>query len=239
MIFLQDHIYNIDYTTNGYHSCAESGCDDEGICRCYTIDSVDINSVDITNISNSIYNSIFDVKSKQYQRDMSINSILFGYSKEVSAIIDTYCIDRILRVNKLYNTELWKTTWGGNYYGDEVSSVMIEYTTYVNIGDDLDKLFSLSSLEDKIQFLLQKEYGYILDSIKDKEYELKIIDKSDIHFPQDSYHKKIEIEHFYLDNNYNSIRGVCQFDGKKYKVIDGYHRLTATKEEKIKIIAIC
>jgi hypothetical protein len=239
MDFKRDHIYNINYTTNGYHSCAESGCDDEGICRCYTIESIDIHDIRINAIANSIYNSIFDTKSKQYQRDMSINSILFGYSKEMSSLIDIYCIDRILRVNKLYDTDLWESTWGGNYYGDEVYTIDITNTTYNNISNDLDTLFSLSSFKEKIQFLLQREYGHILDSIKDKEYDIKIINKSDIHFPQDSYHKKIEIENFYLDKNYQSIRGICQFDGEKYRVIDGYHRLTATNEEKIKIISIC
>lgn len=239
MNFKRDHIYNINYETNGHYSCAESGCDDEGICRCYCIESVDIKDIGIATIASSIYNSIFDSKSLQYKRDNTINQILYGYSKELTSLLDIYFIDRILRVNKLYDKELWNPTWGGNYYGDEVSTIDMCNSAYLAVGNDLDKLFSLNTLKEKTQFILEKEYGYILDSIRDKEYEFRVVNKSDIHFSQDSYHRKIGIEDFYQDKRYNSIRGICQFDGEKYRIIDGYHRLTATKEEKIKIIAIC
>jgi len=234
MEFLENHQYRIDYDIDGSYNCEENGCNDEGICRCYTIHNVEIKSVDIAAIAESIYQSIFDEKSTQFKRDNKINKLLFGIDRN----IDVYCIDRILRSNKLYDPESWEANWGSDYYGEEVNNININRGISKKLSEQFDELFTLNTLKEKIDYVLIKEYGYILDKIKDKEYEVKVINTEDITFPQEEYKKKIDSTDYYSDNRYNLIRGVCYFDGEKYKVIDGYHRLTSTKNKTTKIINI-
>ena len=237
-MILKDYKYHINYMPNGYHDCENHGCDDEGICRCYTIESVDIKSIDIIGISNNIFYQLFDVGSVQYQRNSKLIKLLYG---SISKEIDLYCIDRILRINKLYLSDKWNSEWIFNYYGEEVNEININDDVYEKITSDLYKLISLDTIKEKIEFLLIKEYGLLIDVVKDKNYKLITIDKSDVIFGQTKHKEKVDKKEldFYSDKNYDLIRGVCLKDDNKWRVIDGYHRLSKTKNDKIKIIGIC
>ena len=83
--------YHTNYDYDAYRDCNAHGCDEEGICRCETLENAHVLTVDIPSIGNEIYNSIFD-NSLSSKRNSAINSILGGVSKE----IDMYTIDRIL-----------------------------------------------------------------------------------------------------------------------------------------------
>lgn len=228
----------IDYEIEGYYDCENHGCDDEGICRCFKITDVNINSINILSISNSIFSELFDIKSKQYKRDNKISQILYGFNQEV----DLYCIDRILRINNLWDKDNWISHWSSGYYGDELDNINIEDSLYKKIDSDISYVISLPNLKEKIEFLLIKEYGYLLDKIKDKSYEVIEVNKTDIVFGQDLYHKEViekcnEME-YYKDNKFDLIRGICLLKKDKWWVIDGYHRLLTSKKDKIKIIGI-
>lgn len=233
-MFKKDYKYNIGYNIQGYHDCENHGCDDEGICRCYTITDVEIKNVDVLAISYSIFSEIFNTKSTQYKRDNKLNQILYGFNQE----IDLYCIDRILRISKIWENDNWNTSWGPNYYGDELDNIEMSDKLYANLISKISHLISLTNLKDKIQYVLELEYGYLLDKIKDKSYEVVEIDKSKIIFGQEDYKKKIDILNYYSDIKYDLIRGVCLFKNDEFRVIDGYHRLLSTKKEKVKIISI-
>jgi len=231
-----DYKYCIDYEASGSTDCENNGCDDEGICRCYTISSVDIKSVDVMSIAKEIFNQLFDVRSTAYERDMKINQLLHGYDEDVNL----YCIDRILRIHKMYIPDNWDATWGGDYYGDEVHSIDMYSTKLKDINKDINKLISISSLKDKIEFLLIKEYGHLLDKLKGKEYKILYVNKSDIVFGQSNHKENVSKEYleYYSDVNYDLTRGVCFADGDKWRVIDGYHRIFKTEKNKVKIIGV-
>jgi hypothetical protein len=232
----RDYRWSIDYDPIGHHECESHGCYDEGICRCYTIDEVIINSVNVYEISESIFSQLFDVNSLEYKRNDKLNQLLFGISKDV----EMYCIDRILRINKIYNIENWDASWSSGYYGEEIDAIKLVNFTFTKVVQDLNSLFKLNTLKEKINFLLEKEYGFILDKIKDKEYQIIEVNKSDIVFGQQD-HKEMVDSHTYLyysDQNYNLIRGICMLDRGKWKIIDGYHRINETKKDKVKIIGI-
>lgn len=234
-MFKKDYKYSIDYETEGFSDCKHHGCDDEGICRCFQITGLKIRNIDILYISNSIFSEIFNTKSTQYKRDNKLSQILYGFNKE----IDLYCIDRILRIHKLWDPENWEKYWSRGYYGDEVDSIEISDTVYNKISTDIDHIISLPNLKEKIEYVLVQEYGFLLDKLKSKNYEVIEVNKSDIIFSQEFYLKKIEKElEFYKDSHFDLIKGVCLLDNDKWRVIDGYHRLVNSKKDKVKIISI-
>ena len=81
-----------------------------------------------------------------------------------------------------------------------------------------------------------------MDKIKDKNYEVISVGVDELDFGQDKHHKNVlhKTLEYYSDKNYlqNSIRGVAYYDSGKWRVIDGYHRLTQTKFPKVRIIGI-
>lgn len=231
----KDYKYGIDYETEGYSDCNHHGCNDEGICRCFQITDIKIKNIDILYISNSIFSEIFNTKSKQYKRDNKLNQILYGFNQE----IDLYCIDRILRINRLWDPENWEKNWSRGYYGDEVDSIEISDPIYQKISSDISYILSLPSLKEKIEYVLIQEYGYLLEKIKPQKYEVIEVNKSDIIFGQDFYRKKVNTElEYYTDKHFDLIKGVCLLDNGKWRVIDGYHRLLSSKKGRVKIISI-
>lgn len=230
--------YCVDINQIGETSCEESGCNDEGICRCYRIDEIIIESVGISSITERIFEQIFS-NDTQHKREKDITSILFDYDID---LINKYCINRILVSNKVWDTRNWEAEVEGGYYGDEVGDVLIEISVFNKLLKDIDSLLKLDTLEDKINFILELEYGFILDKIKDKKYHVLSVDKIDIDLPQDNHFKKVLNEDLQYcdDKNYlrNSIRGVAYWNGNKWVLIDGYHRIVSTKFPKVRIIGI-
>jgi hypothetical protein len=213
---------NCDYNTE--YSCEESGCNSEGICRCGKISNPHVTDVNISLIVNGLYNSKFD-KSKSTERDNKINSIIFGTGKE----IDIYCIDRILRLYKIYDPNIWNIDICGGYYGDEIGNITLDSNIASKIEKDINQVLLLSKFRDKVRFILNNEYGYILPEIEESDYEFTTINMSDVVFGSDAHYRKIQQENLdhYYPISYNGIRGIVVKHGDKYRIIDGYHRIYA------------
>jgi hypothetical protein len=234
-------IYCVDYSKEGTYSCQDYGCEDEGICKCYSIESVNINKIFINRIVDQLFVKKFDINSNSWKRDESINRILFGI--DYLYVFYKYCIERILVLNKIYDVNLWTAKWSSGYYGDEVDSISLDSNTFNKIQRDISEIFKLNEVSDMVKFLLQKEYGYILDKIeKCTNYSIEFVDRSQIVFPQKEYQSAVSKKDLsYIDDNKFNICGVCLKELDKYKVIDGYHRLTyfTKKQPKVLIISIC
>lgn len=236
-------IYCVDYSHEGNYSCAEHGCNDEGICRCYAIESIDIHKIYIPQVTDQIFSNLFKVGSNSWRRDESLNKILFNIDSAYLDAFYKYCIDRILVLNKAYDTNLWIGERSGGYYGDEVESISMDHFLFKKIEEDLDTIFGMAEISDMVQFLLEKEYGHVLDKLKDKEYSVEAVDRSQIVFPQDNHQSRVSQEDLSYVDSYRSsdIAGICLKELDRYRVIDGYHRLThlTKKQPKILIITIC
>jgi hypothetical protein len=229
----KDYIRSIRYTTDGLYRCEDSGCNDEGICRCFSITEVYINEIDINNITDKIFKKIFDIDSDSYKRDIKLGLLLNDVN------IDKYGINRILTINELYEMDAWEPKWSSGYYGDEVDSIEIRDNYYNTIVSDIKTFISLESAKEKIEFLLMKEYGSILPKLVGKSYSIETLDKNDIIIGQKNYSEyvKSKLLDYYSDQNYTSdIRGVCLWNGSNYRLIDGYHRVTSTKKSTVKVI---
>ena len=186
--FRNDFKYMISYNYDTEYSCSESGCYDEGICRCRYITNTYINSVDITEISTNIYSEIFD-NSISTKRNNSINS-LWGITPE----IDKYTIDRILRVNKIWKPEFWIINVAGSYYGQEVDQIVLIEDVVQKLNTQLEVAFEVENLKERIDYLLELENGFVLDDLKEKKYTLSVIDIDDIIFPNTDHKRRVLTE---------------------------------------------
>lgn len=225
---------HLKYDYDVQFSCPEAGCYIEGICRCGYITNTSLNRVDVSKISLKIYSEIFD-KSLSTKRHNAINS-LFDISEE----IEKYTIDRILRINKIWKPEFWQINVCYGYYGQEIDDIVIDEYTIETISFQLEKAFEIDNLTNRIEYLLELENGYLLDDLSGKKYTLDTIDICDIVFSNPEHKKRVlieELEH-YSDKNYSGIRGIVKKDGQKWKVIDGYHRLSKTENKMVKVLII-
>ena len=229
-----DFKYMVSYDYDTIYSCEESGCNEEGICRCGHITNTYLNKVDVSAIVTNIYSEIFD-NSISTKRNNAINS-LWGISSE----IQKYTIDRILRVNKIWKPEFWNINVSGGYYGQEIDEVILIEDMVLKINSQLEMAFQIDNLSERVEYLLTLENGFILDDIKDKKYHISVIDIDDIIFSNTEHKRKVvieELEH-YSDRNYSGIRGIVKKDGIKLKLIDGYHRLSKTENKLVKVLVI-
>jgi len=226
-------IYHTDYDYNDYRDCESYGCDEEGICRCGTIDDAHVISVKIPPMVNEIYENYFD-NSLSTKRNSTINTILGGVSKE----IDIYTIDRILRINKVYEPSNWEVQVCGGYYGQEIDDVILDDSIAKKIEDQLDKAFSIIDLSERVEYLLMLEYGKILPELKDRKYSVETHERDSIIFGSDEHYRKVNtksLDH-YSDKNYTGIRGVALYKVDKLRLIDGYHRSSASENRTIKLV---
>ena len=229
-----DFKYMVSYDYDTIYSCEESGCNEEGICRCGHITNTYLNKVDVSAIVTNIYSEIFD-NSISTKRHNAINS-LWGISEE----IQKYTIDRILRVNKIWKPQFWDINVSGGYYGQEIDEVVLIEDVVLKINSQLERALQIDNLSERVEYLLTIENGFILDNIKDKKYHISVIDIDDIIFSNTEHKRKVvieELEH-YSDRNYSGIRGVVKKDGLKFKLIDGYHRLSKTENKLVKVLVV-
>ena len=216
------------------NDCAARGCDDEGICRCGGIENEFVSAVDISKMSDCVYDSYFE-GWKNAKRNNVINNILYGIGKE----IDVYCIDRILRAHKIWMPEKWDVEVIGGYYGQEIGDVSIRPEFAAQIEADIEKAISLGTIKEKAVFLLCLENGRLLPELEGKDFEIKTIGIDEVEFGNKEHAERASSKEnaFYSDRNYFGIRGIVIESGGKYRVVDGYHRISSTKSKSIKVIA--
>ena len=227
--------YNGVYVDYGYtYDCENYGCDEEGICRCGTINNEHIDSVDVSLIVKRIYDEFFE-QGKAANRNNAINEVLYGIGKD----IDIYTIDRILRSYKIWENDNWNIEVDGGYYGQEAGNVTIKESIADKIDEELWTVFSLPSLKEKIEYLLNVEYGKVLPELSNCNYESIVIDKDEVVFGVENHLNKVMKKDldFYSDKNYSGIRGIVVKSGDKWRIVDGYHRIFTTKWPKLKVLA--
>lgn len=225
--------YHTNYDYDAHRDCSAHGCDEEGICRCETLENAHVVTVDISSIGNEIYNSIFD-NSLSSKRNSAINSILGGVSKE----IDIYTIDRILRINKAYEPSNWEVQVCGGYYGQEIDDVLLENSVAQKIEDQINESLSIIDLTSRIEYLLMLEYGNILPALQGRQYSLETVERDSIIFGSDEHYRKVNTKNLdhYSDKNYDGIRGIALVKDGKFRLIDGYHRSSTSENIKIQLL---
>jgi hypothetical protein len=192
------HYITYDYNTH-YH------CDDRcsDICRCSTISSVRVVAVHVPFLVEGI---VPNAKNKMLR----------------------YGVDRILRHHKIYRTDIWDVHVVGGYYGQEIGSVTLDRDVALAVDRDIARYARLSAIKSQTEFLLQLEYGYLLDVLKDRRYRTQTVPLNQVRFGNEDYRKRVDSEMVEHYQSYPYFVGVVlQEDKNCFRLIDGYHRFTA------------
>ena len=236
--------YDLKIESSISYDCKSYGCDEERICRCGQIDKTKIKNINITKIVDKIYEDIYGPEDRLAKRDNKLSYLLEGFGKEMNL----YTIDRILRIHKVYDPINWVVEVQGGYYGQEIGDVIINDDLAKKLEEEIFEALSIDSLTERVEYLLNLEYGSILPELQDSLYEIVDVEKDDLHFGSISNKKSTlkEIEnsstktygYFYDDRNYgkDSIKGVVIEKDGKYRVIDGYHRCLASERKHLKVL---
>jgi len=236
---LRNSYYSTQYDYDREYSCyvdEDSYCAQDGICRCSRIYNAHVTDVDMRSMTEEIYKQFVDTDSLQGKRDARLSELFSGGPE-----VDKYCINRIITHYRLWNPDNWKVNVSGGYYGDEIDDVSLDDIILKQVSKDCSDMIQLSSIRDKLRFVLTLEYGYLLDDIRVSDFDIISITKEDIDF------KKLNKNHienvlkedlsFYSSDKYVLPRGVVRRSGDKYKIVDGFHRITAG-EKTFKVFCI-
>ena len=209
--------YGVDYDSNSEtHENHDELCKDD-YCRCSTMSPV-INSIDYREISKYIIDNLA-ITNEKIQ----------------------YCVERICSTLTIEDFECHVC---GGYYGQEMDGITIEnYKILDKLEESIDiivsrknklkKLNDVSVSDDKIRNILIMEYGYLLVDLKISTFSIIEIDTNDIIFPQEEHSKNLNDDKVKSYKNHSGICGIVKEKNGKYKVIDGYHRITANLNKPI------
>lgn len=200
-----------DYDTDN------SNCRCPDYCRCSKIVNKRITDVDLNSITEFIHRDIIS-KSKK-SKEQKINDTFLKY-----------CIHRLAVLNHMYDTDNWYLSTCSGYYGEEIKDVIWEGGKQIEI--DISEVINKSPNE-RIEYVLVKEYGYLLPRLQGKKYIEELVSVEDIAVGNEQYIKKVDSGHY--NDGYNLPIGIYEFDGHKYRIIDGYHRYIAFQNTKKEI----
>ena len=202
--------YGVDYDYERSH-CTCDAYDRLDYCRCTTIERAWVESINVKEVIKYLYER---------------------YSKSQSEI-NEYCFDRICSAFKIYDKDLYEVESCYGYYGEEIGGVYFEDEE--KIVEAYNKLLELTSDIEKIKYVLELEYGYLIDRVKIKtSAAIEEVNTEKVQLPQQEYFVKLSKEVIEDYKNRELPVAVCierfydVFD--KYILIDGYHRFVANKD---------
>lgn len=211
--YVVDHAYD-EYFCNDPNCGCQDGSD---YCRCAHYENLRVEEISNANLGYIRKHFLSVTKKKK--------AIEVKNTKFVE-----YCVDRLLRIYKVYDKNNWEISASQGYYGDEVDCVSLN--CFNKIQEDLREIIKLSPTK-RIEFILMKEYGHLLEDVKGKRWVEKEVPVSSIKINQ-HYCKKVD--------GYELTGlpvGIYLRDGDNYRLIDGYHRyvsLVASGAKKALII---
>jgi hypothetical protein len=206
-VLKQDFKYDIEYD----YDTNRDNCECEDYCRCSTIENAKVTYVDLIRITEE-FNKVFEGDE---------------FTK--------YIINRILTACKLYDEDSWWVSTCGGYYGEEIEGIYIENT---NIEEWLNKLENAKTNEEKLFVALECEYGYVLDELKGlKSFTIETVDRANIIVGQKDHYVRLNRNVINKYKDYPYLVALCIDNGKETRLIDGYHRFSASEDkEKVKVI---
>jgi len=191
-------------------SCDWYGCTDEGMCRCRVIEEAKVTSVDVNRIADQL-------------------------KDKTDSVVDVYCIDRILVINKIWEVDCWEIVVCRGYYGEEIDGVYLDQTIAAECEKQIEFIRKSKTDKDKIECILNLEYGYVLEEAKNRKWSVVNVPFEKLDFRQDHY-AKLDKDIVLRYKDHFLPRGICLKKGDRYRVIDGYHRCCAAEGGNIDVI---
>ena len=198
--------YEVDYDYER-SQCTCNAYEDGDYCRCTTIERAWVESINVKLVIKKLYDK---------------------YCKDHSEI-NEYCFDRICSAFKIYDKDYYEVESCGGYYGEEIEGVYFENEK--KVVEAFNEVLEFDSDIEKIKFVLELEYGYLLDKVKSATvaYILPVPTRH-ITLPQQEYFVKLDREVIEDYKNRKLPIAVCLESGGWYKLVDGYHRFVANKD---------
>lgn len=162
--------------------------------------------------------------------DIHYDSILKDLSKGLKlSDIKLYCLDRVIK--SLIKIDSFSAYGVGGYYGEEVG-VSLDNENEIYEAADMIKE---KTEKECIEYALILEYGYLLDEVKDKKWEIKKVNIKQVH-PPNSYSK---LNKETVDSYSGDEVVLCISEGAdNYRIIDGRHRYAAAIKNNKKKISV-
>lgn len=221
----------VEHTYDDITNCDEYGCHEEGICRCSKIINQKIQSINITAICDELYRKYFD-NSITTKRNNKIDSLL----GDITTDVNKYTLDRILRINKLFDTTKFTIDVINGYYGEEIGDILIKEDIANKIENQLSVAFNIFNLNERVIYLLHLEYGYLLPELKSAKFSIQTIRKDELVFGSKSQSNKVSEKKLNYYQNYGLMKGVVLKTDSGFRLIDGYHRCSVSDSESLKVI---
>jgi len=143
-----------------------------------------------------------------------------------------YCVDRIVRSLHVYETTRWSLDYGSYYYGDQVFGAEFDSAEAID-----EAVLACWLSDDWVTYILEAEYGYLLDDAQNCIWEVVEVPKRDVHRNPEHYRKVAHTDYYEC---YPYYVGVALEKNGRLELIDGYHRLTSMKgkgkDKKLKVI---
>ena len=202
--------YHLDVEYETSYSCYSYGCDNEGICRCGTIENPRVESYDRETIVETAIAAV-----NEYHHD-----------------IQAYCIERTMkRAFHALGGFSFDIVVGGGYYGQEID--IVEFDGIDSIVLALNDLLKHSTDHDRILHILKQEYGYVLPALETvKSWEIQELDLSlKIKSPKQDYLNKLDLNTVKQYSKELALpRGILIQESGGYRLIDGHHRFQGAKD---------
>jgi len=221
----------IRFRVNG--ACACDGlCAGEGVCRSFSIDSLDITGVDLDAVATRAHGTTLPQDRRALRRSDRSRQVLWGHDSR----FDAFCLERILVGIGAYMPSAWHVSTTQGYYGQEVGSIRMNKGLVESAAGLYDRLLSVDGLEQKVAMLLEIEYGSVLDSLRGRLWSVRVVPRDKIFFPQPAHMEAASRGTEYANRRPDAIMGVCLREGDVYRVVDGYHRISQTSASRLTII---
>jgi hypothetical protein len=220
------HSSAVDKTYTNFRQCDTDPSHCSMVCRCGKIRDVTIRSIDLNRLMDDIF--------RQCYRDYKNLSPQAG--REVQCII--YCLDRILRIRRLYLSSNWTYRVEPGYYGEEFWGCLIQESVRKPLISDLERLINRSPA-DQIRWVLELEYGYLLPILHDCTFWWHRVPREMIKFGCPHHYTRVSTENTDHYAKYQLPRCICRHESDgTYWIVDGHHRFSATPPDSTTVL-IC
>lgn len=210
--------FNVDYDIeSGFPS---GGCRCDGICRCGIVKNVNINDTSQLAV--------------EFPKELNIchfNEKGRKVNKKNFTELEMYCFERAARLLGTYDPDNYEEVVTAGYYGEELDD--IEFANSGQLKDTIHDILNLESDVDKIFYVLELEYTYILNKLKDCK-QVRIVERDPNELLKQTTHdqmvRKMNLDGFPSQDNLPC--GIVFKDN----LIDGYHRtMKAVNQGKSKL----
>ncbi len=175
IIVKENYLSIIDVEYDGIYNCERMGCDEEGICRCYTITEIKNIKLNIRTFGRYLYESY--KKQDYYERSNKIMKILSDIDSDYQENMHLLGINYILSNNKIWELKNWDVKVGSIYYGEEVQGAYPTAEIVDKINMEFKEFLSMRTLKEKTNYLYP-----LTSSYNDNNYSIELVGISDVIF---------------------------------------------------------